>query len=132
RSEQRKSAQRVLHPPSPKTGRRVGAGLGATAHLVPLADSCLSPTGLCSFRMLDLLEQKKVDEPLEGTDCEPIVCPRPQRRQGCEGLPGVTPIIDFMSFVIRSIAVMACRSSIEVTTCGDSAGFSVVTTQGWM
>jgi hypothetical protein len=69
---------------------------------------------------------------LEGTDCEPIVCPRPQRRQGCEGLPGVTPIIDFMSFVIRSIAVMACRSSIEVTTCGDSAGFSVVTTQGWM
>src|SRR6516165_8746653 len=69
---------------------------------------------------------------LEGTDCEPIVCPRPQRRQGCEGLSGVTPIIDFMSFVIRSIAVMACRSSIEVTTCGDSAGFSVVTTQGWM
>ena len=56
----------------------------------------------------------------------------PQRRQGCEGLSGVTPIIDFMSFVIRSIAVMACRSSIEVTTCGDSAGFSVVTTQGWM
>src|SRR5262249_51448536 len=88
--------------------------------------------GLCSFRMLDLLEQKKVDEPLEGTDCEPIVCPRLQRRQGCEGLPGVTPIIDFMSFVIRSIAVMACRSSLVVTTCGDSAGFSVVTTQGWM
>jgi hypothetical protein len=58
--------------------------------------------------------------------------PKTPRRQGCEGLSGVVPIIDFMSFVIRSIAVMACRSSIEVTTCGDSAGFSVVTTQGRM
>jgi hypothetical protein len=58
--------------------------------------------------------------------------PKTQRLQGCEGLPGVTPIISFMSFVHRSIVVMACRSSIEVTTCGDSVGFSVVTTQGWM
>src|ERR1700720_3069815 len=78
---------------------------------------------------------------LEGThfggtllrNAKPEHClPKPQRRQGCEGLSGVAPIIDFMSFVIRSIAVMACRSSIEVTTCGDSVGFSVVTTQGWM
>jgi hypothetical protein len=43
-------------------------------------------------------------------DAKPEYClPRPQRRQGCEGLSGVTPIIDFMSFVIRSIAVMARR-----------------------
>ncbi len=75
---------------------------------------------------------------LEGTHLElrnakPEHClPKTQRRQGCEGLSGVAPIIDFMSFVIRSIAVMAFRSSIEVTTCGESAGFSVVTTQGWM
>jgi hypothetical protein len=71
--------------------------------------------------------------PIEGEWYRTQHClPKTPCRQGCEGLSGVTPIVDIMPFVIRSIAVMACRSSIEVTTCGDSAGFSVVTTQGWM